>query len=215
MDFIQLLLLSLIALGLGLAFLLVGYRFFLLLLPVWGFFAGLWLGAQSISWMLGEGFLVSVTGLAVGFLVGLLLAAFSYLFYSVGILLLGAFFGYWFSSIILYALGFGPGFLVSIASIISAIVFATLTVMLDVKKHLIIIITAFVGAGAILTSLMLLTGRITITNIQSGAAETLRLVFEESAIWMLLWLALAIISIVFQERSTLDYLIKFDRQYDD
>ncbi len=215
MDFIQLLLLSLIALGLGLAFLLVGYRFFLLLLPVWGFFAGLWLGAQSISWVLGEGFLVSVTGLAVGFLVGLILAAFSYLFYSVGILLLGAFFGYWFSSIILYALGFAPGFLVSIASIISAIVFATLTVMLDVKKHLIIIITAFVGAGAILTSLMLLTGRITITNIQAGAAETLRLVFEESAIWMFLWLALTIISIVFQERSALDYLIKFDRQYDD
>ncbi len=215
MDFIQLLLLSLIALGLGLAFLLVGYRFFLLLLPVWGFFAGLWLGAQSISWVLGEGFLVSVTGLAVGFLVGLILAAFSYLFYSVGILLLGAFFGYWFSSIILYALGFAPGFLVSIASIISAIVFATLTVMLDVKKHLIIIITAFVGAGAVLTSLLLITGRIIITNIQSGAAETLRLVFEESAIWLLLWLALAIISIVFQERSTLDYLIKFDRQHDD
>lgn len=215
MDFIQLLLLSLIALGLGLAFLLVGYRFFLLLLPIWGFFAGLWLGAQSISWVLGEGFLVSVTGLAVGFLVGLILAAFSYFFYSVGILLLGAFFGYWFSSIILYALGFSPGFLVSIASIISAIVFATLTVLLDVKKHLVIIITAFVGAGTVLTSLMLITGHITVTNIQAGAAETIRLVFEESAIWLLLWLALAIISIVFQERSTLDYLIKFDRQHDD
>lgn len=215
MDFIQLLLISLIALGLGLAFLLVGYRFFLLLLPIWGFFAGLWLGAQSISWVLGEGFLASVTGLVVGFLVGLILAAFSYLFYSIGILVLGAFFGYWFSSVILYVLGFNPGFFISIAGIISAIVFATLTVLLDVKKHLVIIITAFAGAGAVLTSLMLLTGAITVTNIQAGAAESLRLLIEESAIWMLVWLALAIISIIFQERSTSGYLIKFDRQYDD
>ncbi len=214
MDFIQLLLLSLIAFGAGLAFLLVGYRFFLLLLPIWGFFAGLWLGAQSVSWLLGEGFLVSVTGLVVGFLVGLILAAFSYLFYAVGILLLGAFFGYWFSSVLLYVLGFSPGFFVSIASIITAIVFATLTVLLDVKKHLVIIITAFGGAGAVLTSLMLMTGRITVTNIQAGAAETLSMVFDDSVFWMLLWLALAIMSIVFQERSTLGYLIKYDRQYD-
>lgn len=215
MDFVQLFLLSLVALGFGLALLLIGYRFFLLLLPIWGFVAGLWLGAQSISWILGEGFFAGVTGLAVGFLVGLILAALSYLFYAVGILLLGAFFGYWFSSFLLYALGFSPGFFVSIASIIAAIVFATLTVLLDVKKHLVIIITAFSGAGAILIAILLLTSRITLDNIQTGAAETLRMIFDESIFWLLLWLFLSIASIVFQERSTSGYLIKFDRQYDD
>lgn len=215
MDFIGLLFISLIALGLGLAFLLAGYRFFLILLPIWGFFAGLWLGAQAISWVLGEGFLASVTGLVVGFLVGLIMGAFAYLFYSIGILLLGAFFGYWFCSVILYLLGLDPGFLVSIAGIISAIVFATLTVMLDVKKHLVIIITAFAGAGAVLIAILLLFGRISITNIEAGAAETLNLVFEESGFWLLLWLSMAIISIIFQERTTSGYLIKYDRQYDD
>lgn len=215
MGFVQQFLFSLVALGFGLALLLVGYRFFLLLLPIWVFVAGMWLGAQSISWILGEGFFASVTGLAVGFLVGLILAALSYLFYAIGILLLGAFFGYWFSSFLLYALGFNPGFFVSIASIIAAIVFATLTVLLDVKKHLVIIITAFSGAGAILLAILLLTSSITLDNIQSGAAETLQMIFDESIFWLLLYLFLSVASIVFQERSTSGYLIKFDRQYDD
>ncbi len=39
----QTLLLSLLALGVGLLLLLWGYRAFLVMLPIFGFFAGLWL----------------------------------------------------------------------------------------------------------------------------------------------------------------------------
>ena len=35
---------ALLALLLGAAFCFVGYRFFLVMLPIWGFFAGLWHG---------------------------------------------------------------------------------------------------------------------------------------------------------------------------
>ena len=38
---------------LGLAFCFLGYRIFLVLLPVWGFFAGFWLGVQTIALILG------------------------------------------------------------------------------------------------------------------------------------------------------------------
>ena len=37
-----------------------------MLLPIWGFFAGFWLGAQTITWVLGEGFLATTTGWVVG-----------------------------------------------------------------------------------------------------------------------------------------------------
>ena len=40
--------------GLLLAF--FGYRLFLVLLPIWGFFFGLWLGADTMQVLFGEGF---------------------------------------------------------------------------------------------------------------------------------------------------------------
>ncbi|MGD8586106.1 MAG: hypothetical protein PVJ75_12205, partial [Chloroflexota bacterium] len=72
---------TLIALFVGAAICFGGYRWFLILLPVWGFFFGFGLGAQSIQILLGVGFLATVSGWLVGFIVGLLFAVLSYLFY--------------------------------------------------------------------------------------------------------------------------------------
>ena len=213
MDLLLLVLLTLVALGLGAAFLLVGYRFFLLLLPIWGFVAGLWLGAETVSILLGEGFLVSVTGLVVGFVVGLIMAILSYLFYAVGVLLLGASFGYWLAAGLMYAVGFETGFMVTIVGVITAIIFATLTVMLDVKKHLAIIITAFGGAGGISLAILLLFGVISPDQLQAGAAAALAAVVDDSVFWLLIWLALAIGGIIFQENNTREYYLEYDRQY--
>ena len=213
MELLLLILLALVALGLGAVLLLVGYRFFLLLLPIWGFVAGLWLGAETVSILLGEGFLVSVTGLAVGFVVGLIMAILSYLFYAVGVLLLGASFGYWLTAGLMYAVGFESGFLVTIAGVITAIIFATLTVMLDVKKHLAIIMTAFGGAGGISLAILLIFGVIAPEQLQAGGAAALAAVIEDSVFWLLIWLALAIGGIIFQESNTREYYIEYDRQY--
>ena len=213
MELLLLILLALVALGLGAVLLLVGYRFFLLLLPIWGFVAGLWLGAETVSILLGEGFLVSVTGLAVGFVVGLIMAILSYLFYAVGVLLLGASFGYWLTAGLMYAVGFESGFLVTIAGVITAIIFATLTVMLDVKKHLAIIMTAFGGAGGISLAILLIFGVIAPEQLQAGGAAALAAVIEDSVFWLLIWLAFAIGGIIFQESTTREYYIEYDRQY--
>jgi len=212
-ELLLLVLLALVALGLGAVLLLVGYRFFLLLLPIWGFVAGLWLGAETVSILLGEGFLVSVTGLVVGFVVGLIMAILSYLFYAVGVLLLGASFGYWLAAGLMYAVGFESGFLVTVVGAITAIIFATLTVMLDVKKHLAIIMTAFGGAGGISLAILLIFGVIDPEQLQAGGAAALAAVIEESALWLLIWLALAIGGIIFQESNTREYYIEYDRQY--
>jgi hypothetical protein len=212
-ELLLLVLLALVALGLGAVLLLVGYRFFLLLLPIWGFVAGLWLGAETVSILLGEGFLVSVTGLVVGFVVGLIMAVLSYLFYAVGVLLLGASFGYWLAAGLMYAVGFESGFLVTVVGAITAIIFATLTVMVDVKKHLAIIMTAFGGAGGIALAILLIFGAITLEQLQAGAAAALAALIEDSVFWLLIWLALAIGGIIFQESNTREYYIEYDRQY--
>ena len=46
---LSILFISLFALILGLAFCFAGYRVFLVMLPIWGFFAGFWLGAMSLA----------------------------------------------------------------------------------------------------------------------------------------------------------------------
>lgn len=65
---------------LGALFLLWGYRIFLVLLPIWGFFGGFWFGAAGVSLFLGQGFLATATGWLVGFILGLIGALVSYSF---------------------------------------------------------------------------------------------------------------------------------------
>ena len=69
------LLLSVFAAILGIAFCFIGYRFFLVMLPIWGFFAGLYLGATGFSLLIGGGFLATVTGLVVGIVLGIIVKA--------------------------------------------------------------------------------------------------------------------------------------------
>ena len=212
MDVIQLICLAILAFGIGLAFLFFGYRFFLVLLPVWSFMVGFWLGALAISIILSEGFLVSVMGLVFGFVVGLILAVLSYLFYSVGVLLLGASFGYWFAMTVLYAIGIDPGFIAAVAGILTAIIFAVLTVLLDVKKHLIVVITALGGAGFFLLSAFLIFGVVKIPDLQAGASPAMILIIQNSLFWLILWLFLATIGIFIQEMTNQDYYLEYDRQ---
>ncbi len=87
-------LIGLLALAIGLAFAFYGFKLFLVLLPIWGFFAGFLLGANGIAYIFGETFLATATGWVVGFLLGLLFAVLSYLFYWVAVILLGGALGY-------------------------------------------------------------------------------------------------------------------------
>ncbi|NIV40024.1 MAG: hypothetical protein GWN58_64665, partial [Anaerolineae bacterium] len=73
---------TLIALFLGLIICFSGYRLFLMLLPIWGFFFGFALGAETLQLLFGAGFLANITGWVVGFIVGAIFAVLSYLFYA-------------------------------------------------------------------------------------------------------------------------------------
>ena len=64
MDFtIEGLLIGLLAIAIGAAFAFYGFRVFLILLPIWGFFAGFLLGAGVMDSLFPDaGFLVEVSG---------------------------------------------------------------------------------------------------------------------------------------------------------
>ena len=65
---------SVISLFFGFVLAFGGYRFFLVLLPIWGFFFGFGVGAQTVQAIFGEGFLSTATSWAAGFVTGMLVA---------------------------------------------------------------------------------------------------------------------------------------------
>ena len=96
---------TLIALLFGAFVCFAGYRFFIILLPIWGFFFGFGLGAQAVQALLGDAFFGTVTSWAVGFIVALIFAVFSYLFYFFGVAILAGSLGYGLGVALMGAIG--------------------------------------------------------------------------------------------------------------
>ena len=70
-----------------------GTRLFWIILPVWGFFFGLAVGAQGVQALFGDGFLSTAFSWIVAFFLGLLFALLSYLFWFVAVSLIGGYLG--------------------------------------------------------------------------------------------------------------------------
>ncbi|MCB0222208.1 MAG: DUF4203 domain-containing protein [Anaerolineae bacterium] len=195
---------ALFAVVFGLAFCFFGYRVFLVLLPIWGFFGGFWLGAQMMALLFGTGFLVTITGWVAGFILGMVFAILSYLFYILGVALVAASFGAAIGAGFMAALGFEGGFFVIIVALLCAVFVAALTLVMNLQKYVIILITAFGGANAIILSALLILGRVSMGNIQS-AGNAIRPVLSDSFFWLILWLALAGAGVVIQIISNRTY----------
>src|SRR4029078_3138850 len=72
--FFQIVLASLLIVLLGLGLCFGGYRFFTILLPIWGFFAGFQFGATIFTNLFGQGFLSTIISWVIGLLVGIFAA---------------------------------------------------------------------------------------------------------------------------------------------
>ena len=67
-------LIGVLVLLVGATFCFVGYRFFRILIAVWGFFAGFNLCAAAMTALFGQNFLGTTTGWILGLVVGLVFA---------------------------------------------------------------------------------------------------------------------------------------------
>jgi hypothetical protein len=175
------------------------------MLPIWGFFGGLWLGAYTVTLIFGTGFLSTVTGLVVGIVVGLIGAVLSYLFYLAGVVIVAGALGGALGSGVMSALGFEPGLIMAIVTIISALVAVGLTLVLNLQKYVIIILTAIAGAALVVLSGMLAFGQVTVVELQVGG-NLLQPIFQGSWFWGLVWLVLAVVGVVVQIRANRTYV---------
>ena len=190
---------TIIALLMGLVICFGGYRLFLVLLPIWGFFFGFALGAQTIQALFGIQFLATVTSWVVGFVVGAIFALASYLFYVVGVAVLAGSLGYALGASFMHLIGLDFGLLVWLVGIVLGFVVAGVTIYFDIQKYVVIAATAIGGAGAIVGTLMF--GIIGMT-LAKFFENPIRLALQDSPLWTIFFLILAVAGIVVQIMTT-------------
>jgi hypothetical protein len=149
---------SIIVLFFGFVLAFSGYRFFLILLPIWGFFFGFGFGAQTIQAIFGEGFLTTVTSWVVGFVFAAAFALLSYLFYFFAVALVSGALGYALGVGLMEAIGFDFGFFTWLVGLVAAIAVAAAVLVLNIQKWVIIFSTALLGSGVIVGTFLALFG---------------------------------------------------------
>ena len=204
-TFFQIVLASLIIIVMGLSLCFGGYRFFTILLPIWGFFAGLQFGATIFTNLFGQGFLSTIIGWVIALLVAITAAALAYLFYAGAVILLAALVGYELGVGIMTWIGFKPGFVPFLVGLVFALGIGALAVYLRFPKLLIIGLTAFAGAGAIIAGFFLALGRISLDSLRFGEVGA---ILRDSWLWGLLYLAIAAVGFAFQWRTTQHFLLE-------
>jgi hypothetical protein len=193
---------GLIALLFGLTVAFAGYRLVFILLPIWGFFFGLWLGAQSMQALLGTGFLATTTSWIVGFLVGAVFAVLSYLFYFMAVALIAGALGYLVATGVLLWIGLSMNWLTWLIGIVAGVVLAFVTIRFNLQKWVIIVATSFMGAGMIVLTfaLMFNPGLKLLEN-------PLTFVLKTDTLSMLLFLVIGIVAVVVQVMHNRSYSI--------
>lgn len=182
-------LIGIILLAIGIAFCFYGYRTFLIFLPIMGFIAGFYIGAQAMQIALNEGFLATALSLIVGLVSGVIGAFASYVFMIIGIVLVAGILGFAIAAGVLSLLGLDPGCIAFLVGLGSAGAVVWLTMRYKLVRYVLIVITAVLGANAILLSALLFLNRITVEQIVSPSG-TISPILTDSPLYILLLVAL-------------------------
>jgi hypothetical protein len=203
--FFQTVLVSLMLILLGAALTFSGYRFFVILVSIWGFFAGFQFGATIFTNIFGQGFLSTVTSWVVGLLAGLTAAALAYLFYAAAVVMLAGLVGYQLTIGLMAGFGVAEGWLTFVLGLLVGVGLAALAVYLHLPKLLVLILTALAGAATMLAGVFVALGRIELDSLRSGAVGA---ILRDSWWWGLLFLAIAAIGFYFQWRTTQSFFVE-------
>lgn len=183
---------GLIALGLGLAVAFLGLRLWFVMLPIWGFFTGFYVGAAAIEALTGDGFLSTVTGWVVGAIIGIGFAIVSYIFWYVGALIAAGAVGASLVTAIMAGFGVDDGWLLSLMALVGAFIAVVVAFLLALPIYLVVISTAIAGATGAVTGIMLILNRIEVEGLQNGAGWSM---VTESWFWFIVMMVIATIGL--------------------
>ena len=187
-------LLGLVALVIGAAFTFYGFRFFLILLPLWGFVIGFAAGAQLLGLLFNEGFLATIAGWIVGFVFGIGFALISYFWYWAAIVLLAGGVGYEIG-LGLMALVNIDGWLAVAIGLILAVVFVVGAIALHVPRLMIVVFTAIGGAAILTGGVLMVIGTIEPGQLNDGIVGA---ILYKNTLWGLVFIVLAVAGAFYQ-----------------
>ena len=192
---------GLLGVALGAAFCFAGFRFFLLLLPIWGLFTGFMVGAGATATLLGEGFLASTLAIVVGIVVAIVFALLSYLYWWGAVAVIAGALGYWVAHWLLVVIGFSAdGFVTTLIALAAGVVLAFAAIVVNAPKYVAIILTAFAGAAWLAAGIALFLGIIKTDELTNGSLVAIY--NAEGWLWIAIWGVAAAAGIIAQLQST-------------
>lgn len=174
---------------------LAGYQLYRVLLPIWGLIAGFIWGAHIVDLALGEGFLSTLTGWGAGIIVGIAGALLAYAFYQAAVSILVGLIGFYVTYGVMLQLGAEGGALTTLASLLAAVAVASMVIYFRVPKAVLMGITAFSGAAAIMGGVLVMSGQIAPSSLGTGLFGD---IVSGSTLWSITWAALAILGMASQ-----------------
>ncbi len=205
MDFQTFLIGALVMLA-GLLFCFVGYRFFRILITIWGFFAGFNLGTAAMTALFSNAFLATTAGIVLGLVIGLVFAVLAYFFYYFAIVLLGASAGYDLGSGFIGLISNNLNLIAFIVGVALAVIFVLLILILNLPKLLIMVFTALGGAVAMIVGLLILINQAKVADLQFGEAVAL---VRASWLWTIVAIALAVVGFLVQWSTMRTYTLEW------
>ena len=206
---LQIILFSLLAIVVGAALILYGYRIFLVLLPVFGFFAGFWVGASAMQWILNENFLATLFSIIVGVVLGIIFAIASYAIYFAGVAVVAFAFGAMIAVGIMTFIGFEAGAVVSLAALAAGVLLAIITFQKNLQKYFIMGIMSLGGGNLVVLGILVLIGQVSL-EVLRAKGDMIGPVLAAGALWVIIWLGLAIAGLVYQIRTSSDFEFSMD-----
>lgn len=206
----ELVCMTVIALLFAAALIFGGYRFFLFLLPIWGFFFGFGLGAQAVQALFSNGLFATVTSWVVGFIVAVLFALLAYFFYAGAVAVAAGALGYLLGVGLMDLFGLtGLSFITFLVAIILAAGLIVITFRFNLQKYIIIAATAIGGAGLAVGVILLGVGGATLIQL---AEHPVRLLWQTSPFMAIVFVLLAVAGIVVQIQANRRFEIEtYDR----
>ena len=190
---------GLIAIVIGLLACLAGYAVFRVVLPILGFLVGLGLGAQLAASLFGEPYLGSVLSWAVAIVIGLVVATIAFVWWYVSVALTIAGLGYAIGYGAAVGLGVHDTTLLVVGGVVVAVIFALVALLLRVPIFIVILVTAFWGASALIGGVLILMNRIEPGQLRNGSVDV---VIHNTPLWLAIWLGLGILGVIVQWFTT-------------
>ena len=157
--------------------------------------------------LFGTGFLAEITSWVVGFVVGLVFALLSYLFYMAAVAIVGGSLGYMVVVGILLAIGMNMGFLVWLIGIVAGIAMAIVTLRFNLQKWVVIIATSLAGAAVVYGAYFVL-----FFPASNLLENPIRAYLSASPLLLIMAIVTAIVGVVFQYQNTRTWTVEtYDR----